>query len=64
MLPGVFFASALTRAVNGVCISSITNTTEIDQTIQLTCVDLENLELSEGALTLTYTAAAGSDCRL
>jgi hypothetical protein len=51
-------------AVKGVCVTSIINTTETDQTIELPCVDLEGLDESESALTLAFTAVAGSDSRL
>jgi hypothetical protein len=64
LLPGVYLASSLARALNGVCVSSIINTTETDQTIELPRVVLEVLEDSESALTLTITAVAGSDSRL
>lgn len=64
LLPGVYLASSLTREVNGGCVTSIINTTETDVTVELPCVDLEDLDSGEGALTLTFTAVAGSDCRL
>jgi len=53
ILPGVYLASALRRAENGVCVTSIINTAERDQTVELSCVDLESLEEGEGSLTLT-----------
>jgi hypothetical protein len=55
ILPGVYLASALTRGENGVCVTSIINSTERDQTIELPYVDLENLEEGEGSLTLTLS---------
>jgi len=61
ILPGVYLTSALTRAENGVCVTSVINTTERDQTVELSCIDLENLEEGEGALTLTPSAVANSD---
>jgi hypothetical protein len=64
LLPGVYIASSLTRAVNGVCVTSIINTTETDQTVELPCVVLEGLDKSESALILTLTADSGNDCRL
>jgi len=63
-LPGVHLASSLTRAVNGVCATSIVNTNETDFTIELPWVTLENLYTSEGALTLTTTAVSRGDSRL
>jgi hypothetical protein len=39
ILPGVNLASALTRAENGVCVTSIINTTERDQAVELPRVD-------------------------
>jgi len=56
LLPGVYLASSLTRVVNGVCVASIINTTEIDQTIELPCLDPEGLGERQSALTLTSTA--------
>ena len=64
LVPGVFFASSLTRAVNGFCVTSVVNTLETNQTIELPCVELECLDESECALTLTFTAVAVSDNRL
>ena len=49
LLPGVYVASSLTRAVNGVCVTSIVNTTETDQTVELPCVVLEGLDEGESA---------------
>ena len=43
LLPGVYIAASLTRALNGVCITSIINTTETDQTVLLPWVQLEEL---------------------
>ena len=64
ILPGVYLASALTRGENGVCVMSVINTTERDQTVELTWVDLEKLDEGEGSLTLTLSAVANSDGRL
>jgi hypothetical protein len=64
LLPGVYLASSLIRAANGICVTSVINTTETDQTIELPCVDLEDLDNSESALSLTFTAIAGSGLRL
>jgi hypothetical protein len=64
LLPGVYLASSLTRAVNGGCVSSIINTTDTDLTLELPPIDLEGLDDSESALTLTFTAVAGSRSRL
>jgi hypothetical protein len=33
-------------------------------TVELPCVDLEDLDSSERALTLTFTAVAGGDCSI
>ena len=63
LLPGLYVASSLTRAVNGVCVTSIVNTTEIDQTVELPCVVLEGLDEGESALTLTAVAGRDSDSR-
>jgi hypothetical protein len=59
--PGVYIASSLNRAV---CVTSIINTTKTDQTVELPCVVLEGLDVSESALTLTLTDESGNDCRL
>jgi hypothetical protein len=61
---GVYLASSLTRAVNGVCATSIVNTNEMDLTIQLPQVTLESLYTSKDALTLTATAVSSTDSRL
>jgi hypothetical protein len=63
LLPGVYLASALIRAENGVCVTIIINTTERPNG-RTTCVDLENLEEGEGSLTLTPSTVANSDCIL
>ena len=63
LVPGVFIASSLTRAVNGFCVTSVVNTMETDQAIELPCVVLECLDESESALAITFTAVAGSDNR-
>jgi len=41
--PGFFLAASLTRGKNGVCATSVVNTTELDQMVVLPQVDLENL---------------------
>ena len=41
--PGIFLAASLTRGENGVCLTSVENTTEQDQTVILPQVDLESL---------------------
>ena len=64
LLPGVYLASSLTRAINGVCVTSIINTTETDQTVELPRVVLEGLDKSESALTLTFSAVPGSHNRI
>ena len=43
ILPGTYLASELTRAGNGVCVTSIINTTETDETLDLPFVYLEGL---------------------
>ena len=43
---GIFLAASLTRGENGVCTTSVVNTTEQDQTVVFPRVDLEIL--SEG----------------
>jgi hypothetical protein len=50
LLPGVYLASSLTREVNGCCVTSIINTAETDVTVELPCVNLEDVDSSEGAL--------------
>jgi hypothetical protein len=62
--PGVYLPSSLTRAVNGVCATSILNTNETDLTIQLPQITLESLYTSEGVLSLTATAVSSGDSRL
>ena len=64
LVPGVYLASSLTRAVNDFCVTNLVNTMETDRTVEIPCVLLEGLEESESALTLTFTAVAGSDSRL
>ena len=64
LLPGVYLAASLAREVSDGCVTSIINTAETDVTVELPCVDLEDLDSSERALTLTFTAVAGSNCRL
>ena len=63
LLPGVYIAASLMRALNGVCITSIINTTETDQTVLLPWVQLEELDERESALTLTLSAVAGKGGR-
>ena len=60
--PGVFLAASLTTAKNGVCPTSIVNTTEKDQMISLPLVELEQLSEREGAMTFALSAVADSDC--
>ena len=64
LLPGMYIASSLTQAVNGICVTSIINTTEADQTVDLPKVALEGLDECESALTLTLSAVAGNGTRL
>jgi hypothetical protein len=64
LLPGVHLASSLTKAINGVCVTSIINMTQTDQTVELPCVVLEGLDKSESALTPTFSAVTGSDSRI
>ena len=55
IFPGVYVDSALTRGENGVCVTSIINSIERDQSVDLPSVDLESLEEGEGSLTLTLS---------
>ena len=64
LLPGVYVAHSLTRAINVVCVTSIINMTETDQTIELPYVGLESLEKRKSAFTLTFTAVTGSNSRI
>jgi len=64
LLPGVYIASSLTRAINGICVTSIINTTEADQTVVLPWVKMGDLDESESALTLTLSAVVGNVSRL
>ena len=61
ILPCVYLASALTRGENVVCVTSIINATERDQTVELPCVDLESKEEGEDSLTFVLSAVANSD---
>ena len=60
----MYLASALTRGENGVCVMSIINATEKDQTVNLPYVDLESLEEGESSLNPTLSTVATSDGRL
>jgi hypothetical protein len=62
--PGVYIASSLNMAVKGICVTSIINTTEIDQTVELPCVIFQGLDENESALTLTLKADSGNEFRL
>ena len=64
LLPGLYIASSLNQAVNGVCVTSIINTTEADQTVHLPKVALEGLDECESVLTLTLSAVARNGTRL
>jgi hypothetical protein len=64
ILPEVYVASSLTRAVNGVCATSVINTNETDMIIQLPRVTMEGLYTSEGALTLTASTDSSVSSRL
>jgi hypothetical protein len=61
---GIYLASSLTTAINGVCVTNIINMTGTDQTVELPRVVLEGLDKSEGALTLTFSAVTGGDSRI
>ena len=63
-MPDIYLASALTRGENVVCVTSILNWTEKDQTVDLPWVDLQSLDEEVGSLTLTFSAVANSDERL
>ena len=62
LTPGVFLAASLTRAKNGVCVTSIVNTTEQDQMISLPLVNLEQLSEEESVMTFVLSAVADRDC--
>ena len=64
IVPGVYLASSLTRAVNGVCVTSVLNTTDADVTIPLPRVFLEDLFTSKSAMTLSVTADASENGRI
>ena len=60
----MYITASLIREVSSGCVTSIINTRETYVTVELPCVNLEDLDSNERALTLTFTAVAGSDCRL
>jgi len=62
--PGIYLAASLTRGENGVCGTSIINSTEQDQTVVSPQIDLQSLDEGEGSLTLTLSAVVNSDCRM
>jgi len=64
LLPGVFLAASLTRGENGVCMTSIANTNEQDQSVILLPVELDIPDESESSLTLVLSAVEASDSRL
>jgi len=64
IVPGVYLASSLTRAVNGVCVTSVLNTTDADVTIPLPRVFLEDLFTSKSAMTLSVTSDASENGRI
>ena len=64
LLPGVFLAASLTRGENEVCMTSIANTNEQDQSVILLPVDLDIPDESESSLTLALSAVEASDSRL
>ena len=52
LIPGIYLAESLTKAINGKCITSIINTLEEDVTLDPPQVLLEAVDDSEEAVTL------------
>jgi len=62
LLPAVYIAASLTRALNGVCIASTINTTETELTVLL-LGPAGGISERESVLTLTLPAVAGKGGR-
>ena len=58
LMPGVYLAESLTKAMDGMCITSIVNTLEEDITLDLPQVLLEEIDDNEESMPLIYTAVS------
>ena len=56
LMPVVYLAESLTKAMNGMCITSIVNTLEEDLTHDVPQVLYEEVDDNEEAMTLIFTA--------
>jgi len=56
LIPVVYLAESLTRAMNGMCITSIVNSMKEDITLDVPQVLLEEVDDNEEAMTLIFTA--------
>ena len=61
LMPGVYLAESLTKAMNGMCITSIINTLEEDITLDLPQVLLEEVDDNEESMPLICTAVLVED---
>ena len=65
LVQGVYLAEALTEGVNGYCVASIVNTSEEDVTVEISPVDLEEIENDDSEKALIFsTSVAEIDNRL
>lgn len=62
-IPRVYLAESLTKAMNGMCITSIINILEEDITLDLPQVLLEEVDDNEESMPLIYTAVSVEDTR-
>jgi hypothetical protein len=62
LAPGVYLAETLTEGIDGYCITSIVNTSQVDVTIRPPVIELEEAQIDGDSSTLFFSASVSENC--
>jgi hypothetical protein len=62
LAPGVDLAEALTEGIDGYCVTSIVNTSEVDDTIDPSVIELEEAQIGCDSSILIFSASISENC--
>jgi hypothetical protein len=60
--PGVYLAETLTEGIDGYCVTSIVNTSEVDVTIDHPVIELKEVQIDCDDSILTFSASISNNC--
>ena len=62
LAPGVYLAETLTEGIDGYCVTSIVNTSEVDVTIEPPVIELEEAQICCDSSILIFSASISVNC--